>query len=185
MQAWELYFPILLEMNAATKDTTRTDKLIKVMAESFMPLDEGLADRCYYIPGRPVGHDEIIIMIDRRRFRPWASCCIRMMSYVHDGITPAGFHYCALTLTQSSMFLGACVPMECQYQEVIDSVMPEWIQTSIHSYGTCGRADYSWTPFRIFMVTLTAALVVLVLASTLKDLVRLRPCISPLRLYLD
>ena len=40
-------------MNAAKAvDPSRSDLLLKTMAESFMPADEGLADRCYYIPGK-------------------------------------------------------------------------------------------------------------------------------------
>ena len=71
------------------------------------------------------------------------------------------------------MWLGACVPQECQYQEVMDSVNPRFIQEKIISFGTCGRAHYSWTPFRIVMMVITGLLVGLVLLGTWFDLVSL------------
>jgi len=54
VKAWELFFPILLSLDPAkkAKPAGRTDLVTKAMADSWMPEDEGLADRCYYIPGK-------------------------------------------------------------------------------------------------------------------------------------
>jgi len=71
------------------------------------------------------------------------------------------------------MMLGACVPQECRYQEVADSVMPQFIQVLSGAFGVCGRADYPWTPFRIIAVLITVILVALVLTATAKEMVRL------------
>jgi len=48
----DLYLPIMLDMGTAkAKDPHRTDNILKIMIDSWMPADEGMADRCYYIPG--------------------------------------------------------------------------------------------------------------------------------------
>jgi len=75
-------------------------------------------------------------------------------------------------LGESFIYSGVCVPKECQYQEVVDSFIPPFLQKRLKSTGHCGRRMAPFTPFRITMVAITCLLVGLVLLATWRDLVR-------------
>ena len=74
------------------------------------------------------------------------------------------------------MVLGACVPKECEFQEVIDSVEPRFIQEKLFSYGKCGKAYTGWSPFRAVVFAIACFLIALVVVASGKDWVSILPC---------
>ena len=81
-----------------------------------------------------------------------------------------------MSLTRATTTLGAYLPNQCQFQEVIDSVAPRFIQEKLFSKGKCGKAYNGWSPFSAIMLALTCFLVGLVVVASGKDWVSVLSC---------
>jgi hypothetical protein len=142
-------------------DPGRTDLLVKALSQSYLPFDDGAASRCYYTPGRSTDEIEIADQSENAHRASLFNHCRHV----------TGFHYCSLSVTPSIMTLGACVPKECQHEEVMNSILPAFVQEQLGSGGVCGRAANYWGPMAYVMVSLTALLVALVMLGTCEELV--------------